>query len=145
MPNWCYNNATITHENPTKIAELKQTLIADEPNTFEHFIPLPDGKWDYSFCVDNWGTKWEICHPTISHEDANTLSLYFETAWAPPIGVFEAMKKQGYVVHAEYTEEGMWFAGQWDDGDDECYKIDELPEHLSHLKPYDLDTDEEAA
>ena len=103
------------------------------------------GSAEYDWRVNNWGTKWDIGQPTyVSREGPTELILNFDTAWAPPIGVFEAMKEAGYRVRSEYTEEGMAFAGLWDDGEDECYDIDDLPEHLSHLKPTDFD-DEEAA
>lgn len=143
MPNWCYNSAIISHENPAKIDEL--IAVAEARNMFNHFIPLPDGKWDYDWCVNNWGTKWEASEPThLSRESPTELLLNFDTAWAPPIRVFEAMQAAGYTVQSEYTEEGMWFAGQWDDGKDECYKIEDLPEHLSHLKPTEWEQELEA-
>ena len=143
MPNWCYNYALITHQNPEKIAQLVKTI--EDGKTFEHFIPLPDGEWDYDFCVDNWGTKWEICHPQINAQDDKMIDVYFETAWSPPIGVFEAMKKDGYTVQAEYWEEGAWFVGRWSDGVDECYKPEDAPDELSHLVENLQHDDEEAA
>jgi len=143
MPNWCYNYAKITHENPAKIAQLAKTL--EDNNTFEHFIPLPEGKWDWDFCVNNWGTKWDIGHPSINDSDPNMLDIYFETAWSPPIGVFEAMREQGYVIVAEYWEEGGFFVGRWIDGEDECYEPDSAPEELAHLVAHTKWEDEEEA
>lgn len=140
MPNWCYNSAEISHQDPAKIDEL--IAVAEAGNMFNHFIPLPNGEWNYDWCVDNWGTKWDIGSHNVSRESPTELLLNFDTAWAPPIGVFEAMKKAGYTVRSEYTEEGMWFAGLWDDGEDECYDVDDLPEHLSHLKPSDIEEKE---
>ena len=61
------------------------------------------------------------------------LDLYFETAWSPPTGVYEAMKEQGYVIESEYWEEGGFFVGTWKDGEDECFKPEEAPPELSHL------------
>ena len=143
MPNWCYNNAKITHENPAKIAELKGTF--ETRTTFEHFIPLPEGKWDWDFCVNNWGTKWDIGHPSINDSGPNMLDIYFETAWSPPTGVFEAMKAQGYVIEAEYWEEGGFFVGRWIDGEGECYEPENAPEELYHLARNTYFDDEEAA
>lgn len=143
MPNWCYNSAQISHADPAKLDEL--IAVAEAGKMFEHFIPLPDGKWDYEWCVNNWGTKWDIGEPSyISRISPTELFLNFNTAWAPPFGVFEAMKEAGYTVRSEYSEEGMWFAGVWDDGKDECYKIDDLPEHLGHLRPEDYEALDEA-
>ena len=116
MPNWCYNYVCVTHENPAKIAELKQTIVADEPNTFAHFIPLPDGKWDYDFCVDNWGTKWEVELQDVTiTDDGKTLSAFFSSAWSPPIEAYCTMHKQGFKIHALYSEQGMGFCGIFDD------------------------------
>lgn len=143
MPNWCYNYVCVTHEDAEKIAQLAQTI--ENGNTFEHFIPLPNGEWDWDFCVSNWGTKWDICHPQIHARHDKMLDLYFETAWSPPIGVFEAMKKDGYVVQAEYWEEGGFYVGRWSDGIDECYEPDQAPEELSHLVAYMHPDEGEAA
>jgi hypothetical protein len=131
MPNWCYNYVCVTHNDPAKIAELAKTLETNR--TFEHFIPYPNGEWDYEFCVNNWGTKWDICRPEIHDRNAQMLDLYFETAWSPPVKVFEAMKEQGYIIQAEYWEEGGLFVGKWEDGEDRCFGTDEAPDDLSHL------------
>ena len=131
MPNWCYNYATFTHEDASKIAELAKTL--EDCKTFEHFVPCPNGEWNYDFSVYNWGTKWDICHPEIKDSHAHMLDLYFETAWSPPVKVYEKMKEQGYVIQAEYWEEGGFFVGKWEDGEDRCFSPDEAPDDLSHL------------
>ena len=144
MPNWCYNYVCVTHEKPEKIVQLAKTL--EDGNTFEHFIPFPNGKWDYDFCVNNWGTKWDICNTEIHARHDQMLDLYFQTAWSPPLGVFEAMKEQGYVIQAEYWEEGGFFVGRWSDGIDECFKCDEAPPELAHLVEHTKwEDDEEAA
>ena len=161
MPNWCYNSAEISHADPKKIDKLLD--IINEGGVFNYFLPVPAevieptdpdllargittmGSAEYDWRVNNWGTKWEMGEPTfIERKSPTKLILNFETAWAPPIGVFEAMKAAGYRVRSEYTEEGMAFAGLWDDGEDECYDIDDLPEHLEHLKPSDWNEEEVA-
>jgi hypothetical protein len=163
MPNWCYNYVTVTHKDADKITELAKTI--DEGTTFEHFLPVPKelieptdpdfaakgfttmGNAEYSWRVDNWGTKWDICRPEIHARHAEMLDLYFETAWSPPTGIFEAMKEQGYVIQAEYWEEGGFFVGRWSDGEDECFKPEDAPPELSHLVAHtrNEDEDEEAA
>lgn len=131
MPNWCYNNMCVTHEDPAKITILAQKL--KDGRMFEHFVPLPNGEWDYDFCVGNWGTKWEISGPEIHAHHAKMLDTYFMTAWAPPTKVYEKMKEQGYVIQAEYWEEGGFFVGKWDDGVDRCFSPDNAPDDMSHL------------
>jgi hypothetical protein len=131
MPNWCFNSVCVTHDDPSKIAELAETF--DNRNMCQHFIPFPKGEWEYEFCVNNWGTKWDIRCPEINARHEYMLDLYFETAWSPPIKVYEKMKEQGYVIQAEYWEEGGFFVGKWEDGDDRCFSPDEAPDDMNHL------------
>jgi len=79
------------------------------------------GNW-YDFCVARWGTKWDVdCQGTISiSDDGQTVEASFDSAWAPPIGVYEQMLEQGYSVTAYYYEPGMCYVGKWDNGCDDC-------------------------
>ena len=131
MPNWCSITATISHNDPAKIAELVQTF--SDGNTFEHFIPLPNNEWDYDFCVDHWGTKWEIHEPQFTLDGPTMVDVAFATAWAPPVGVFHVMKDQGYTIKADYWDEGAFFVGIWDDGDDHCFPPEHAPPEMAHL------------
>jgi hypothetical protein len=94
----------------------------------------------YDWCCDNWGTKWDICQPWDSDEiyDADdgkgTYVFKFDTAWSPPIPVYDAMIEQGFNLVAHYAEYGCGFHGEYSkDGhyyhDDMKYK-DEIDEHL---------------
>ena len=52
MPNWCSNNLTLRHKDTEK---LNAAIAAFERGGFfEHFVPLPDGKWDYGFCCEKY-------------------------------------------------------------------------------------------
>ena len=42
--------------------------------------------------------------------DDRTVVMSFDTAWSPPIGVYEAMVEQGWAVSATYFEP-VWFVG----------------------------------
>jgi hypothetical protein len=81
------------------------------------------GNW-YDFCVNRWGTKWDVnCSGTISLSECGTIvDAGFDSAWAPPIAVYEALTEQGFNVCAYYYEPGMAFVGKWEDGYDECYE-----------------------
>jgi hypothetical protein len=76
----------------------------------------------YDFCVNEWSTKWDVD----SYEGENTqvengvLEFGFDSAWSPPIGIYEALVDQGYAVIAYYNEPGMGFVGKWDNGVDDC-------------------------
>jgi hypothetical protein len=82
------------------------------------------GNW-YDFCVDRWGTKWDI--DPYDPEDVaikdNCIEFGFDSAWAPPIGVYAELVEQGFEVEATYYEPGMGFVGRWYYGNDEYYEI----------------------
>jgi hypothetical protein len=113
MPNWCSNSFNVTHEDPDMIVRFTEALRLER--LFEEFVPLPDGKWDYQWCVDNWGTKWEAISADIEvGEDGLSCNGFFETAWSPPIVFFDKMTELGFDIDALYTEVGMCFAGHYD-------------------------------
>jgi hypothetical protein len=123
MPNWCLNNLTVEHSDPSMAARFEAAYNRGE--TCNEFIPIPedigDGWWD--FCVNNWGTKWDIgAHPEQYGLKAtrvgNQISCSFDSAWAPPLGLYEKLVELGYNVKATYWEPGMAFCGIWDNGAD---------------------------
>ena len=153
MPNWCNNGIEISHEDPAKLEalaqavregkfcnhvipvpqELTETIAGsygdDEKQaallaqTAANIAKYGVGNW-YDFCVNRWGTKWDVD----AYEGENTkvedgrLQFGFDSAWAPPIGIYEELVEQGFSVRAYYYEPGMAFVGKWEDGCDECYE-----------------------
>ena len=98
----------------------------------------------YSFQTSRWGTKWDVGGQdgTLDiHPDGNLMTASFDSAWAPPIGVYEELVDQGYSVRAYYYESGMCFAGVYDNGSDDYYSDwgdsqgakDTLPEELDEF------------
>lgn len=82
----------------------------------------------YDFCVNEWGTKWDFgSEENASFSDNGdgtaTLTIGEDTAWSPPIAIFEKLHDQGLDVLAYYYEPGMMFCGKWHNGSDECYQI----------------------
>lgn len=76
----------------------------------------------YDFCVQRWGTKWDVtaeCGVEIE-DDGQSMTTSFESAWAPPVGVYEELANQGFYVCAFYYEPGMAYVGKWEDGYDDC-------------------------
>lgn len=138
MPNWCMNNLTIEHEDGAMVDRFVKAY--NEGNTCNEFIPKPEnigeGWWD--FCVNNWGTKWDIgCDDNESHglkptRVGNQVTVTFDSAWAPPIGLYNELDKLGFMVSATYFEPGMVFCGKWYDGNDVYYDggIENFPEDL---------------
>jgi hypothetical protein len=126
MPNWCDNQATITHEDKSKIDAIEATLKAEEKELFKTIYPRPDDQEEnwYDWNVNNWGTKWEASIIDWERCDDNSIFVCFETAWSPPVNLYESMNITGYSVSAVYNEPGMGFAGQWIDGEDDYYDYD---------------------
>lgn len=80
----------------------------------------------YDWCVANWGTKWDVDGSDgYTQVDDNTVSVYFDSAWSPPLGFYEHMVDElGWSIEAYYYEPGMSFCGKWINGDDEEYVIE---------------------
>jgi hypothetical protein len=74
----------------------------------------------YDYCVNEWGTKWDINSDNVEIEDANTVTAGFDSAWSPPIAAYEKLMELGFEVEAFYYEPGMQFVGKWLNGVDEC-------------------------
>jgi hypothetical protein len=151
MPNWCSNFVEVGHEDPTKITALAEAFnrgefcdhvipvpedlkitagyLGDaeaqkelERKTRENQEKYGAGNW-YDFCTSRWGTKWDVGGDGQSdiHPDGTLMTASFDSAWSPPMGVYDALVEQGYTVRAYYYESGMCFAGIYDNGSDDCY------------------------
>ena len=152
MPNWCNNHITIT--GPNKIIDRIEKITKEEDSKdgllqFMHPMPAElrdttaDGSKDkamiektgysdwYSWAVDNWGTKWEVCefygvdrNHLNDSLDESTISFSFDSAWSPPIGAYEQflVDNENCALVARYYEGGCDFMGIWDNGDDRCYQ-----------------------
>jgi hypothetical protein len=138
MPNWCGNTLRLEHDDPAEISRAIEGFKKGE--FFQTLVPNPDNTWEYDWCVNNWGTKWDVggdSDPVV--ESATAVSFYFDSAWSPPTTAYDSMVDQGYRVYAMYYEPGMCFAGIYDNGDDDQYEfsgqnssevIDMLPTEL---------------
>ena len=51
-----------------------------------------DDRW-YSWCNENWGTKWDACHVQITRDDKDYLEIRFDTAWSPAQPVIEKIRE----------------------------------------------------
>ena len=91
----------------------EQTLL--EQREKENIEKHGYANW-YDFCVAKWGTKWDV--ESYEGEDTKVsdgkLSFGFDSAWAPPCGIYETMIDQGFYVKAFYYEPGMGFCGVWE-------------------------------
>ena len=144
MPNWCMNNLTVEHDDPAMVDRFEKAYNAG--NTCNEFIPVPEdiGEGWYNFCVNKWGTKWDFGgaghHGLDATRVGNQASCTFDSAWAPPVGLYEKLVELGYNVKASYWEPGMAFCGTWDNGFDDYMEYrdhNEIPVGL--WKEYNMD------
>jgi hypothetical protein len=169
MPNWCNNSVEIYHEDPAMIERVRKAF--NDGALLNEFIPVPEslrivagsvgdpaeqkkleedternrqvhgyGNW-YDFCVNEWGTKWDIGADGNPAQDIpGGLMLGFDSAWAPPIGAYEKLTEQGFRIRAMYYEGGMAFAGIWEDGSDDYYEYGGLDSKgIADTLPVELD------
>jgi hypothetical protein len=139
----------LDHVIPVPV-ELKETMsgsygdeekqAALEAQTQRNIEKYGAGNW-YDFCVSQWGTKWDVdCQGQVDvHPEGKLVTASFDSAWSPPVGVYQELVNQGYAVRAYYYESGMCFAGIWDNGDDDCYSDWGDSQGAKDMLPSDLD------
>ena len=107
MPNWCYNEMTITGK-PKDIHKLiKQVrennvdnLNENQPTifSFHNVIPMPDSEKDnwYNWRVANWGTKWnaDVQYDTFDQWENGEVFIEFNTAWDTPMPIIKKLSEQ---------------------------------------------------
>ena len=154
MPNWCSNDVTIKHKDKKAIERVFKAF--NEGRLCEEFIPVPKdlkettspnkanakemkekyGHEDwYSFQTSNWGTKWDV-EPGNAIIKGKAVYLTFDSAWSPPIGLYEKLLEDGYEVKAYYFEGGMGFYGEFDNGmieESQYGNVSEIPDNIDKL------------
>lgn len=160
MPNWCANSCRLSapQDNPMMGKILNELKKGQDAEWFQAVKPVPQPLKDaiahhgplteegqklveqfgysnwYDYCVAEWGTKWDAKIDRYE-QDGNFIFVYFDTAWAPPEGIYAAMEAAGIEVEATYIEQGMGYMGYRKDGEDFCC---DMPE-------YDSDDDGECS
>ena len=109
-----------------KTPEDREKALKNEPTIRE------DAWWDWR--VSHWGTKWEVGMDSDRDNDAQVsddgrkVFIYFDSAWSPPIGVYEELRRQGFGIAAYYWEPGCAFCGRFtSEYGDETFNDDEPP------------------
>ena len=168
MPNWCANTVTLEHKDPAMIARAKEAF--DKGAFLQEFIPVPEDllnivagsvpiaeeaehklkeefnrmtygytNW-YDFCVNEWGTKWDVGGEHGADTIPGGLMLSFDSAWAPPVNAYEKLVEMGFKIYATYYEPGMAFAGVWEDGNDDYYEYGGMSaDEIEATLPVELD------
>jgi len=164
MPNWCNNQLVMykTGVSNEELAQIVSRIEKD--GLFSQFLKCPDEltaldlhTWggehaqaheqrrvemkekygypnEYSWCVDNWGTKWEVREPYFDNIENQELTLEFDTAWSPPTGFYATLVQQGWTVTASYWEPGMVFGGYVTTDDNNELHIDH-DDHVVYGSP----------
>jgi len=128
MPNHTDNRVILSHDDSQMIDDIYNVMNTEDTELCNHLIPMPkelEGttspsdtpNW-YDWRLENWGTKWDVYETQCTRINANTLQLYFYTAWSPPIPVFDKLVDMGFEVNARYLDEGWGYIGEYNDGDD---------------------------
>ena len=172
MPNWCSNTLCLQHEDPEMIARAKRgfdngslleefiPVPQDLKETISGSVSDPDdqaalvaktkaniekhgyGNW-YDFCVNEWGTKWDVGgdNDVDISPDGLVMSVCFDSAWAPPVAAYEKLQDMGFQVNAYYYEPGMGFCGKWTSEDGDAYyevSSDDSIEDIERNIPSDI-------
>ena len=66
----------------------------------------------YDWANQHWGTKWNVNEPELE-DDGYELTYHFDTAWSPPVPIYEALAEKYPDAHISwfYDEPGMEFSG----------------------------------
>ena len=101
---------------------LKDKDYEEARNYISNVEKYGHGDW-YSWSYENWGTKWNASGVYVSNKDKDFCMISFESAWAPPIPVIDALMEQHpeLNVELEYSESGMGFAGKYGREGDHTY------------------------
>ena len=119
MPNWCMNRITIEHEDSAMVDRFEQAY--NKGRACSEFLPIPKNMnhvW-YNWCVENWGTKWDIGsgnHGLDATRVGNQITASFDSAWRPPLELYSKLVELGFDIQATYWEPGLAFCGIWDNG-----------------------------
>ena len=122
MPNWCYNSATLHHDNKEVIDAFEVELQKEDAQPLNYLRPNPAGEWQYDWSVSNWGTKWDV---SVSDDEKwpdtellndepngeNQVLVYrFNTAWSPAVPAIEKLSEQypDLLFTHSFEEEQGW-------------------------------------
>jgi hypothetical protein len=96
----------------------------------------------YSYCINEWGTKWDIGY----HEDEGNapynenqaeFTVRYNSAWSPPEAACFKLVAMGFDITNYYYEPGMGFCGVFKDGADTTYSTGQAPEEIQEQFGFD--------
>lgn len=141
MPNWCWNEITITGDVTKIVKALESIENKQENNVFKTLIDVPDAEDWYNTNLKYFGTKWDVsyyeCDP--QEIDDECVVLTPSTAWSPPIEfAVNLAKKYGVEVEMYYYESGMDFCGKTYIKSDGTYTEEDY-EYMEGIYHFDWD------
>jgi hypothetical protein len=134
MPNWVYNNMTVTGGKSDleafakKASEQRPEGASPSVLSFFNFVRPADDDlanyhetgW-YEWNIEHWGTKWDACDAVVSDVEKQADGIYsldygFNTAWADPREALEAIVSQHpelsfYIKSVEEQGWGVEYSG----------------------------------
>jgi hypothetical protein len=132
------------HDDPAQLERAK--LALERQRLCDEFVPYPfDDSQNayhekgYDWCIENWGTKWDVHNANITATNGKSLVATFMSAWAPPIEVMRAMEGAGFKVTLKYVEYGMCFEGIYQDGHDDCWELELEEDEEEYVSSYEED------
>ena len=134
MPNHCDQSVYI--KGPSAL--VRELYLNLEAGRFcDAVLPVPfaqsAGMDGYNWRVANWGTKWDVADVEID-DDALEVSdeeglAWFSfrcwTAWGPPVPVWDALHSHGIDVEADYQDEANMFEGEYQNGKNKSWQMDQ--------------------
>ena len=147
MPNHCYQSVYLAGD-PKEIDRLYEAVkeqkflnaVIPEPSNMFHgalgeeerkMCEAQDRPNWYDWRNENWMTKWDICQAEIieepqeiDHYPMPTKCFTFRcwTAWSPPIPVWDRLHEMGFDISTDYEDEGGMFEGEYQNGEDKCWR-----------------------
>ena len=143
MPNHTDNRVTLYHKDSQQIDMIYNIMNTEDTPLCQTLIPMDEALLDndahaddgwYTWRLQNWGTKWDVYNTQCTRFDANTLQLYFYTAWSPPMPIYDKLVDMGFEVTARYLDEGWGYIGEYVDGNDWCTdEVESVAENYPEL------------
>lgn len=142
MPNWCFNNLSITVKTNKQLEKVIQGITgnSEQELDFNRVIPMPEelrntkspnkeneqemiakyghADW-YSWSCSNWGTKWNASSVDLNLDTPQHIHIRFDTAWSPPYPVISKIAETFPFASIEFTweeESGFWGRAEYEDG-----------------------------
>jgi hypothetical protein len=97
----------------------------------------------FTYCVNEWGTKWDIGYDegedNKPYDESETqFTVRYNSAWSPPEAACFKLVAMGFDVTNYYYEPGMGFCGVFKDGADTTYGTGQAPEEIQEQFGFDV-------